>query len=98
MVDATPQGGCVAIPNNTDCWPYYNMTRANELMGKQCPNGYTIVRQQEVVVGQTSTTSTQNDTQKIPVVKGLVTEVQQTSHNTTTVQDRTEWRIWFQKN
>lgn len=98
LVSATGDGGVVAIPDNSDSWPSYNMRKAQELMQKQCPNGYQIVRQEEVVVGQTTTTNTDQNTKEVPLVKGLVMDVQQTTRNTTTVRDQTEWRIYYKKN
>src|SRR5688572_3683947 len=89
LVDCTPDGGCVAIQSNTDSWPSYNMTKARELMSKECPNGYTIVKQAEVVVGQTTTNNTTQNTKEVPLVKGLVLDVQQTTQNTTEVRDQT---------
>ena len=48
-VDA--DGGIVAIPNNTNCWPTYNRKAAEELMRQKCPQGYVIDREGEAVVG-----------------------------------------------
>ena len=98
LVEVSQNGGCVAIADNSDSWPSYNRTKAMELMSKQCPNGYKIVQEKEVVVGQTRTNSVQRDTKEVPIVKGLVADVQETTQHTTEVHDRTEWRIWFQKN
>ena len=98
LVDTTPDGGCVAIADNSDSWPSYNMTKARDLMNKQCPGGYKIVRQKEFVTGQTTTNNTEQDTKEVPLVKGLVVDVKQSTRNTTTVRDQTEWRIWYQKN
>jgi len=98
MVSTSPAGGCVAVADNSDSWPTYNMTKARELMQKQCPTGYKIIREEEVVVGQTTTNNTEASTKEVPLVKGLVMDVQQTTRNTTSVRDQTEWRIWYQKN
>ena len=73
------------------------MTKAKELISKQCPTGYSIVKQEEVVIGQTTTNNTRQDTKEVPIIKGLVTDVQQTTRATTEVSDRTEYRIWFEK-
>jgi len=45
-------GGVVAIPRDTNQWPNYNRKQAEELMAKQCPQGYEIESEQDVVVGQ----------------------------------------------
>jgi hypothetical protein len=52
MIDVRPDGGVVAIPANTNSWPTYNRDAAVKLMAEKCPNGYTIVHEKEVVVGQ----------------------------------------------
>jgi hypothetical protein len=83
----------VAIPKPTD----HHMIKAHELMQVQCPNGYNIVEQKEVVVGQTTSRNKQQSTKEIPLVKGLVMDVQQTTRDTTTVRDKTEFRIWYEK-
>ncbi len=98
VVSSTPTGGCIAIPNNSDSWPSYNMTKAKEKMSELCPAGYKVIREEEVVVGQTTTNNTQRDTKEVPIAKGLAVDVQQTTRNTTETRDRTEYRIWFQKN
>ena len=98
MVNSSPTGGCVAIADSSDHWPSYNMTKAKELISKQCPTGYSIVKQEEVVTGQTTTNNSQRDTKEVPIAKGFAVDVQQTTRNTTEVSDRTEYRIWFEKN
>jgi hypothetical protein len=97
LVSSDSRGGCVAVADSTDHWPTYNMTKARELMQKQCPGGYAIVKQEEVVVGQTTTNNTQRDTKEVPIVKGLVNGVQETTQRTTSVHDQTEWRIWYER-
>lgn len=98
LVSSSGSGGCVAVSDSSDRWPSYNMSKARELMSKQCPGGYKVIREEEVVVGQTTTNNTQRDTTEMPIVKGLVNGVQETTRQSTEVHDRTEWRIWFQKN
>lgn len=97
LVDVSPTGGCVAVADNSDSWPNYNRRKALELIAKQCPNGYTIVSEKEVVIGQTTTNSTEKNTKEVPLAKGLALDIQQTTHNTTNVRDQTEWRITYQK-
>ena len=98
LVSATPDGGCVAVADSSDSWPTYNMSKAREIMSKQCPTGYSIVRQEEFVVGQTTVNNTQQDTKEVPLMKGLAVDIQKTTRNTTEVRDQTEWHIWYQKN
>ncbi|MHB1421988.1 MAG: hypothetical protein ACYC3I_02090 [Gemmataceae bacterium] len=45
-----PDGGVVSIPNNSNQWPTYYRNRAENLMHKKCPEGYTIVGE-KVAVG-----------------------------------------------
>ena len=98
LVSSDAKGGCIAVADSTDRWPTYNMTKAREMMEQQCPGGYTIIRQEEFVVGQTTTNNTQRDTKETPIVRGLVTGVQETTRNSTEVRDKTEYRIWYQRN
>ena len=97
LVSTTSSAGVVAVADNSDSWPNYNRSKAMELIKKQCPSGYTILKEEETVVGQTTTNSTQNNTKEVPLMKGVAVDIQQTSHNTTSVRDQTEWRIWYQK-
>jgi hypothetical protein len=86
-------GGVVAIPDNSDHWPSWNHKRAMELIEKRCPQGYTIVKQEEVVVGKTRTTSTNTDHSPDPIFPTMHERTSQT----TTFTNKTEWRIYFQK-
>ncbi len=51
----------MAIPNNSNQWPEYNYKHAEELMRKQCPQGYVIEREEEVVTGQVAHVSPERD-------------------------------------
>jgi hypothetical protein len=44
--------GTVAIPNNTDSWPFYNRTAAEDLIAKQVGPSYRIVSEGEFVKGK----------------------------------------------
>jgi hypothetical protein len=46
LVHDAPDGGVVAIPNNTNQWPTYYRNRAEQLMKRRCPEGYVIVSEQ----------------------------------------------------
>ena len=52
VVREMPNGGVVALPMNTDCWPMYYRSRADKLMHQKCPGGYQIVREEEVWNGK----------------------------------------------
>jgi hypothetical protein len=96
LVSSDSLGGCVAVANNSDSWPNYNITKAKELMNKECPKGYRIIRQEEVPIGQEVVHNTQRETKDVPLVKGVSAQIQQT-RNTTEVHTRTEYRIWYEK-
>jgi hypothetical protein len=47
LVRGTPDGGVVVIPNNSNQWPSYYRNRAESLMKRKCPEGYTIIDERE---------------------------------------------------
>lgn len=49
LVRDTPDGGIVAIPNNSNQWPSYYRNRAKRLMQRKCPEGYVIISEQTAV-------------------------------------------------
>jgi hypothetical protein len=51
QVAISPEGGCVAIKENSDVWPYKYHTAAIDLIKQNCPNGYVIVKEEEEAVG-----------------------------------------------
>jgi hypothetical protein len=88
-----PNGGMVSIPENSDVWPTYYRSKADELMKKQFPGGYVVDREEEVVVGQTSTNHQSTDTHKV----GPFTVDAQTQ-NAVETHDKTEYRITYHGN
>jgi hypothetical protein len=88
-------GGIVAIDSNTNSWPSYNRKRAEELMAAHFPGGYEIIREDEVVVGQTTTNNTLTNRETQPTWNPLVDKEQVTTTQTSSTQDRTEWRIYY---
>lgn len=96
LVHSDSQGGCVAIPSNYNGWPCHYRDEAEKLMRQKCPQGYVIEREEEVVVGQTSTTHTDREgaNQELGRNSGLTLNSERTRQRTE-VQDKTEWRIWF---
>ena len=98
LVESTPTGGVVAIPNNSDGFPHYNMTHAKELISQDAPKGYTILKQEEFVTGQTTTNSSNQQTTEFSLISWIFRDVNQNTKNTTDVHNTTEWRIWYQKN
>jgi hypothetical protein len=88
--------GVVAIPTNDDSWPTHNREHAEALMKQQCPRGYQIVSEEEVVVGQVQHTHTNVDRTGDPTLAALhIAPVSTKTNETTTVEDKKEWRITF---
>lgn len=94
--DDTTGSGTVAIANNTDVWPSYNMRAAKAMIESKVGPNYRIVSQGEVVTGQstqntqqTSVDQTQN--KRNPNLPGL----RETTTGTTTTQDIKEYRLTF---
>ena len=52
VVRETPDGGVLAMPMNSNCWPMYYRSRAEKLMSEKCPDGYRIVREEFVWDGK----------------------------------------------
>lgn len=59
-------GGIVALRENTNVWPTYYRDKAATMIGRKCPNGYEIVREEEVATGTVSHTNSQTDTREAP--------------------------------
>src|SRR5262249_27995331 len=92
-------GGVVAIPSNSNSWPTHFREKAEKLMTQKCPQGYNIDREEEAVVGQTTTASTNTDTRTYDLQNGrrapagsLATS---TTNRSVAVQNQTEYRITF---
>jgi hypothetical protein len=68
LVTVSGQGGVVAIPNNSNCWPMYHRDKAIALIEHQCPQGYVIDREEEVAVGTLTTEHQEADTSSITAV------------------------------
>lgn len=96
FVNVAPGEGVVAIPCNSDTWPYYHRSRAEELMAKHCPQGYEVVREEEVVTGTTEHTHTNVEKTGNPLLAAVhIAPVNERTNQTTTYQNQTEWRIFF---
>jgi hypothetical protein len=89
MIESTPEGVVVAIPSNSNYWPFKYRDSAEKMMAQKCPNGYDIVYEKEVVVGQKSTTREFTE-----VAPGGDSNQQRTSVVTAT-RPETEYRIAF---
>jgi hypothetical protein len=88
--------GVVAIPRNDNSWPEHNREHAEAVMKEKCPHGYTVVDEQEVVTGQVQHTQVNSNQSGNPTLAALHLDTVKTHTNeTTTVEDRKEWRITF---
>jgi hypothetical protein len=83
LVLVEPGGGAVAIRRNTA----KGREQALELIARQCPRGYDIVREEEVVVGERVTREYNTEYDRIR--EGLRTTEEQRS------RVETEWRITY---
>lgn len=52
IVRETPDGGVIAMPMNSNCWPMYYRSRAEQFMSRKCPGGYHIQREEFVWDGK----------------------------------------------
>jgi hypothetical protein len=59
LLEQTPTGGVVVMPNNSDCWPTRYRTKAEALMKEQCPTGYLIEHEEKVVLKEAGNGSLQ---------------------------------------
>jgi hypothetical protein len=105
-------GGVLAMPSNSNCWPSYYRENADKMLKSRFPSGYTIVREEEVVVGVSSQTTGQTQTDRPPsmVVGGSskpggfagvavpLGQTHTTHEETTTYHAQTEWRMVVRAN
>jgi hypothetical protein len=97
-VERKADSGVVAIPNNSNVWPFYHMRSAEDLIKQHVGPNFEIVEQYQFKTGQTTrndqqTTIDQMQNKRHP---NQVTERQNTTGIVTT-QDTTEWRIVYQR-
>jgi hypothetical protein len=83
LVLVEPGGGAVVIPRNTP----KSREKAYALMARQCPRGFHIVREEEVLVGSTVTREYETEFDRIRE------EVRTTEEER--VRRNVEWRITF---
>ncbi len=89
--------GIVAIPANTNMWPWKHRDDAHRLMKEHFPGGYQIDRELEEVVGKTTTTGEDTDGQTVQLAGGLVTLDTGQRHSSSTTTDVTEYRIEYHR-
>lgn len=89
--------GIVAIPANTNIWPWKHRDDAEKLMKQHFPAGYQIDREVEEVVGKTTTSGEDTDGQTVQLAEGLVTLDTGQRRSTSTTTDVTEYRIEYSR-
>ena len=87
--------GVVSIPSNST-WPLNHREKAHELMQQHFPNGYSIEREEEVVVG-TSTSSHGNLNGHVHGENSPITSYHGSSSEFSSTRDETEWRITYRR-
>jgi hypothetical protein len=105
-------GGVLAMPSNSNSWPGYYRDNADKMLKSRFPNGYTIVKEEEVVVGVSSSTTGQTQTDRPPSMlvggsskpggfAGVAVPLGQTHtthEETTTYHAQTEWHMVVRAN
>jgi hypothetical protein len=89
--------GIVAIPANTNMWPWKHRDDADTLMQGHFPKGYQIDREFEEVVGKTTTSGEDTDGQTVQLADGLVTLDTGQRRSSSTTTDVTEYRIEYSR-
>src|SRR5207244_3199008 len=88
-------GGVIAMPSNSDDWPTHYRTKAEQMMARKCPQGYVVVHEEEVIVGQSTVGRDDSDTRTRDIPgrhhSDLEVTSTETTHSTTT-PDITDWR------
>ena len=96
VVSKQESGGVIAIPANTDIWPFRYRSKAEAMISQQCPEGYIIELEEEYVTGQQTRVEEEHrdNTQQLSKRASLTVE---TSNSTATTSDTKEWRIHYRK-
>ena len=92
----TQAGGVIAIPANSDTWPFHYRRKAEEILARECPQGYEIELEEEYVTGQTTSTNVDEQNRSQQIAKHASLSVDST-HTTSTTANVTEWRIHYRK-
>ena len=89
--------GIVAIPSNSNAWPLRFRDKADELMAGHFPNGYEIVREEETVIGQTTSYEEDETHTDVEVIDNLLSLCTTETSGTETTMDETEYRIHYRR-
>lgn len=96
VVSKSEEGGVIAIPANNDMWPFHYRTKAQELLARECPEGYVIELEEEYVTGQATSTNVEDKSRTQQITKNASVTLDSTQTNSTT-SNVTEWRIHYRK-
>ena len=93
-----PDGGIVAIPSNTNMWPFKHRDSAEELIRQHVGPNFEIIDQRQIVTGSTTTNVEQTHrdpiyNKKLPNVPGE----RETTTGTLTTSQNTEWQITYRR-
>ena len=97
VVNKSETGGVIAIPANTDMWPFRYRSKAEAMLAQQCPEGYIIELEEEFVTGQTTNVQEDHRQDDRQISKNASFTVDRSS-TTATTSDVKEWRIYYRKN
>ncbi len=92
--------GEVAIPSDSNSWPYYNRDQAKKLMTEHFPEGYEVEKEEEAVIGQKTDYSENGAGGIAPVRIGRGMNIGVGIGNksgTATTTNKTEWRLRYRR-
>lgn len=92
--------GEVAIPSNSNSWPYYNRDQAQKLMSQHFPEGYEVDIEEEAVIGQKTDYSENGTGAGVPIRLGRGVGLGVGIGNktgTATTTNKTEWRLRYRR-
>lgn len=92
--------GEVAIPSNSNSWPYYNRDQATKLMSEHFPEGYEVDVEEESVIGQKTDYSENGTGAGMPIRIGRGMGIGVGVGNktgTATTTNKTEWRLRYRR-
>ena len=92
-----PDYGIVAIPRNTNHWPSHYRDKADEVMREHFPGGYVIVREEEVVTGQTTRYDEDEERADVELIDGVLSIGSTERSGSATTTDVTEYHIHYSR-
>ena len=96
VVSQGETGGVIAIPFNSDMWPFRYRSKAEAMLAQKCPEGYVIELEEEFVTGQTTNVQEDRREDAHQISKRASFTVGSTN-TTATTSDVKEWRIYYRK-